>query len=147
LEAAAATAVERASQTLRDLRVAGWTNHAYPGMALALLASTVYLVNSGDEAKSTEKPEALFITCRRWFALYVFLPALCVSPFLFGLREVWPGKEEYPGLTAAVARIAPAHPKIAVLAEQLDIGHPLVRHLDGIWVGRQNCLWVSWGVK
>jgi hypothetical protein len=33
------------------------------------------------------------------------------------------------------------------LAEQLDFGHPLVRRLGGAWVGRQNCLWISWGVK
>jgi hypothetical protein len=125
----------------------GWMNHAYPGMALALLASAVFLVNSGDVANSTEKPDVLFIARRRWFALYVFIPAVCVSPVLFGLSEDWPGKEEYPGLTAAVARVAPARPKIAALAEQLDIGHPLVRHLNGIWIGRQNCLWVSWGVK
>jgi hypothetical protein len=125
----------------------GWMNHAYPGMALALLASAVFLVNSGDVAKSPGKPDALFMARRRWFALYVFVPAVCVSPVLFGLSEDWPGKEEYPGLTAAVAQVAPAHPKIAALAGQLDIGHPLVRHLNGTWVGRQNCLWVSWGVK
>jgi hypothetical protein len=89
----------------------GWMNHAYPGMALALLAGAVFLVNSGGAAKSTGRPDTIFTARRRWFALFGLLPAFCVSPVLFGLSEDWPGKEEYPGLTAAVARAAPAHPK------------------------------------
>jgi hypothetical protein len=125
----------------------GWMNHAYPGMALALLASVVFLVCPGGAAHSGKKPGGLFPLSRRCFALYCFLPAFCVSPILFGISQEWPLKEEYPGLTAAVARVAPPHPKIAVLAEQLDVGHPLVRHLHGTWIGRQNCLWVSWGAK
>jgi hypothetical protein len=43
--------------------------------------------------------------------------------------------------------LAPAHPKLAALAEELDLGHPLVRQLGGTWIGRQNCLWVSYAVK
>jgi hypothetical protein len=125
----------------------GWMNHAYPGMALALLASALFLGRSGGAAEALDQPGAFFINRRRRFALYIVLPALCVSPFLFGLGEEWPGKEEYPGLAAAVAQVAPARPKIAALAEQLDVGHPLVRHLGGTWIGRQNCLWISWGVK
>jgi hypothetical protein len=114
----------------------GWMNHAYPGIALALLASASFLSEQG-------APDRL----RRCFALFVFVPALCVAPFLFGTMKDFGNGEEYPGLTAAVRSVAPAHPKIIALAEQLDVGHPLVRQVGGIWVGRQNCLWVSWGVR
>ncbi len=114
----------------------GWMNHAYPGTALALLAAASFLSEGADAGRS-----------RRVFALFVFIPALCVAPFLFGTTKDFGNGEEYPGLTAAVERIAPAHPSMAALAEQLDIGHPLVRRLGGTWVGRQNCLWVSWGVR
>jgi hypothetical protein len=114
----------------------GWMNHAYPGMALALLASASFLSESAEAERA-----------RRVFALFVFVPALCLAPFLFGTTKDFGNGEEYPGLTAAVQRVAPAHPKIAALAEQLDVGHPLVRRLGGTWVGHQNCLWVSWGVR
>ncbi len=110
-------------------------NHAYPGMALALLASASWLAEAGMER------------ARRVFALFVFVPALCLAPFLFGTAKDFSNGEEYPGLTAAVRRVAPARPSIAALAEQLDVGHPLVRRLGGTWIGRQNCLWVSWGVR
>jgi hypothetical protein len=114
----------------------GWMNHAYPGMALALLASASFLFESMEVGRS-----------RRVFALFVFVPALCLAPFLFGTTKDFGNGEEYPGLTKAVQQVAPVHPKIAALAEQLDIGHPLVRRLSGTWVGHQNCLWVSWGVR
>ncbi len=114
----------------------GWMNHAYPGMALALLAAASFLAESAESSRS-----------RRVFALFVFIPALCLAPFLFGTAKDFGNGEEYPGLTEAVQRVAPAHPKIAALAEQLDVGHPLVRHVGGTWVGHQNCLWVSWGVR
>jgi hypothetical protein len=114
----------------------GWMNHAYPGMVLALLASASFLSEPDDGSQ-----------WRRGFALFVFIPALCLAPFLFGTAKDFGNGEEYPGLTDTVQRVAAAHPKIAALAEQLDIGHPLVRRLGGTWVGRQNCLWVSWGVR
>jgi hypothetical protein len=116
----------------------GWMNHAYPGIALALLASASFLSATAEGGESR---------LRRFFALFVFIPALCLAPFLFGTMKDFGNGEEYPGLTDAVRQVAPEHPKIAALAEQLDVGHPLVRRLGGTWIGRQNCLWVSWGVR
>ena len=116
----------------------GWMNHAYPGVALALLASASFL---------SMPSEANGRRLRRSFALFVFVPALCLAPFLFGTMKDFGDGEEYAGLTDAVRRVAPAHPSIAALAEQLDVGHPLVRRLGGTWIGHQNCLWVSWGVR
>jgi hypothetical protein len=116
----------------------GWMNHAYPGIALALLASASFL-SAPAEAEGNGLGRA--------FALFIFIPALCVAPFLFGTMKDFGDGEEYAGLTEAVRAVAPAHPKIAALAEQLDIGHPLVRRLGGTWIGHQNCLWVSWGVR
>jgi hypothetical protein len=84
---------------------------------------------------------------RRSFALFIFVPALCLAPFLFGTTQAFGNSEEYPGLAQAVRRVAPPHPKIIALAGELDVGHPLVRRLGGTWVGRQNSLWVSWGVR
>lgn len=118
----------------------GWMNHAYPGIALALLASASFLSEPAEADGGAGR-------LRRSFALFIFVPALCLAPFLFGTMKDFGNGEEYPGLTNAVRRIAPAHPKITALAEQLDVGHPLVRQLGGTWIGQQNCLWVSWGVR
>jgi hypothetical protein len=118
----------------------GWTNHAYPGLAFALLALAAQL-------RFFAAPALRAARRQRLFTMYVFLAVFCAAPFLFGAMQILTNGEEHPGLTAAVARIAPPQPRIAALAEQLDFGHPLVRRLGGVWVGRQNCLWISWGVK
>ncbi len=118
----------------------GWTNHTFPGLAFALFALAAQL-------RFFSAPALRAAQRQRSFTMYVFLPVLCAAPFLFGAVQLVTNGEEHPGLTAAVARIAPPRPRIAALAEQLDYGHPLVRRLGGTWVGRQNCLWISWGVK
>jgi hypothetical protein len=110
----------------------GWMNHAYPGLALALLALV---------------PILLRVPPPRRFVAYVAVPFIAVAPFLCGLLEdIW-SREEYPGLSAAVERLAPAHPTMIGLTEQLDVVHPLVRHVGGRFVGRQNCLWVAASVR
>ncbi len=113
----------------------GWMNHAYPGFALALLAMGVSLIGKSETAD------------RHRFALTIFLPVSLVAPLLFGALIDFRDKEEFPGVRAEVERLAPAHPKIAALAEEPDLGHPLVRQLGGTWIGQQNCLWVSYAVK
>jgi hypothetical protein len=116
----------------------GWMNHSYPGLALALLGSVFFLFGGEDAADPIRQ---------RRFALFIFAPMLCVAPFVFGALVDWRNEEEVPGLKAEVARLAPPHPKIAALAEELGLGHPLVRQLGGSWIGRQNCLWVSYTAK
>jgi len=117
----------------------GWMNHAYPGVALALIAAVFFLLQRDIAEEERET--------RRKVSLYVLLPSVFVAPFLFGLFIDLANKEEYPGVKAAMMRLAPAHPKMLVLAEQMDIGFPLVRDLRGTWVGRQNCLWITYDVK
>ncbi len=108
----------------------GWTNHAYPGLALALFAWVFLLL---------ERPAA----AAQPFAKNLFLPIMAAAPFLFGGIDQILDAEEHPGLTAAAAAVAPPRPKIIVMARQLDFGHPLTRRLGGSWVGRPNALWVA----
>lgn len=110
-----------------------WFNHAYPGVGLGILACVA--LATGRMARAREAAAR--------FARFAVLPALAVSPFLGAVAMNLPGAEEHPGLTAAVRALAPPHPKIAALAEQLDYGHPLVRRLGGTWIGRDNALWVN----
>jgi hypothetical protein len=113
----------------------GWMNHAYPGTALALLAGAFCLLGNAEYES------------RRRFGLFLFLPFCLVAPSLFGSNLDLSNREEFPGVRAKVAALGLPHPKIAALAEELDLGHPLVRQLGGIWVGRQNCLWVSYEAR
>ncbi len=111
----------------------GWFNHAYPGIALALLAALAswLALRRGAQASAA------------LFARACLIPAFVCAPFFAAAWMNAPGAEEYPGLTAQVRRLAPARPKIAALAAQLDVAHPLTRRLDGVWVGRQNALWIA----
>lgn len=115
------------------IQAKNWFNHAYPGEALGILALVALALgrwrSAGDEAAR--------------FARIAVLPALIIAPFLCAAQLNLPGSEEYPGLTAAVQANAPARPRIAALAHQLDVGHPLTRRLGGAWIMRRNALWVD----
>ena len=114
------------------LQAKGWFNHAYPGLALAVLAAVVLYVERRDRSEAIAR-----------FGRLCVVPALVCLPFFAAVTMNLPGAEEHPGLTAAVRAVAPANPRVAALAEQLDFGHPLVRQVDGTWVGRQNALWIT----
>lgn len=115
------------------IQAKNWFNHAYPGEALGVLALAALALG-----RLRAAPEE-----GARFARLAVLPALIVAPFLCAAQLNLPGAEEYPGLTAAVKANAPDRPKIAALAHQLDVGHPLTRRLGGVWVGRRNALWVD----
>ena len=114
------------------IQAKGWFNHAYPGLALAVLAGCVLLTARPAADARTARLRRLFV-----------MPALICVPFFGAVGMNVPGAEEYPGLAAALRAHAPVRPRIATLAEQLDLGHPIVRQLDGIWIGRQNALWIT----
>ncbi|PPD46228.1 MAG: hypothetical protein CTY15_02350 [Methylocystis sp.] len=112
----------------------GWSNHAYPGIALVLLAWCFFALDRHPRARAA-RDGRLF--------KFVFLPAFIAAPFMFGTLKVLADIEEHPGLRAEIARAAPAHPRVIVMARQLDYGHPVTRQLDGAWVGRPNALWTA----
>jgi hypothetical protein len=115
----------------------GWINHAYPAIALMLLAFTLLALR--DRTARTGPPAAATPALIK----FLFLPAFVAAPACFGLIDLLSDREEHPGLLEAATTGAPPHPRVATIASQLDFGHPLVRELDGEWVGRQNALWVT----
>jgi hypothetical protein len=112
----------------------GWSNHAYPGLALVLLAWSFLALDRHPRAKAARNG--------RLFK-FVFLPALLASPAMFGAGKLLADIEEHPGLRAAILRHAPAHPRVIAMARQLDFGHPATRQVEGTWVGRPNALWTA----
>lgn len=112
----------------------GWMNHAYPGVTLALLAWCAFVLD--------KHPRAQAARSGRLFK-FIFLPAFIAAPAMFGAAKQLGDVEEHPGLRAAIARVAPANPRVIALARQLDFGHPVTRQLGGVWVGRANALWTA----
>lgn len=108
----------------------GWMNHAYPGVVLALFAWIFFALERYPHARAG----GVF--------KFVFLPVFVAAPMLFGAVKLLTDEEEQPGLRAEIARVAPPRPHLIALAPDLGYGHPVARHLDGVWVGRPNALWV-----
>lgn len=102
----------------------GYLNHYYPVAALALLALAAALARAPGGRD------------RRLAAAILLVLALLGT-------QCFANVSGYPGLYAAVKRVAPPYPKIIVAGGSLDIGHPLTRQLDGRWVGRAPSLWIS----
>lgn len=112
----------------------GWANHAYPGLALALLAWCFFALDRHPRARAAREG--------RLFK-FVFLPIFIAAPAMFGAASQLADAEEHPGLRAELARVAPAHPRLIAMARELDYGHPVTRQLGGTWVGRPNALWTA----
>ena len=104
----------------------GWAYHSYPMVALALLAMGYALTGGHAQARS------------RRFEIAAAL--MLAVTFVVGIQ--WFNANVYVGpIREAVAGLKP-HPKILVLSGEAAIGHPLVRDIDGIWVSRQENLWI-----
>lgn len=103
----------------------GWSYHSYPMVALALLAMGYAL--TADAASHLRRAR---------------LAATAVLTATFVLGCLWFNVAVYIGeIEAPVAAIKP-HPRILVLSGEAAIGHPLVRTLHGVWVSREENLWI-----
>ena len=119
------------------LQVKGWVNHGLPGDCLAILAAALAV---GPALRNISDDPA-WQDMRRP-TIFVLLPAVIGAPIMFGMIIQFSGWEEYEGLTAAVRRHGPAHPSIATITSELDLGHPLVRRVGGTWAMRPHSLWM-----
>ena len=105
----------------------GWAYHSYPMVAVALLAMGYVLTGAGGaEARSRRLEVAsafmlavTFVVGMLWFNITV---------------HVGPVRQAVEGLVP--------HPRILVLSGEAAIGHPLVRDIKGVWVSRQENLWI-----
>ncbi len=104
----------------------GWPYQAYPMIATALIALAFAIASNAPANERIWRTGAI--------ALFAFLLARSMLWFdsAFDARP----------LQAAVARLGP-NPKILAITAEPGIGHPLVRALGGIWILRQQGLWVD----
>jgi hypothetical protein len=105
----------------------GWAYHSYPMVAVALLAMGYALTRAADAGPRS----------RRLEVASAFMLAVT---FVVGL--LWFNVTVYVGpIRQAVEGLMP-HPRILVLSGEAAIGHPLVRDIKGVWVSRQENLWL-----
>jgi hypothetical protein len=111
----------------------GWPYHSFPMLALALLA----LAPSGStpRAGTVDVPP-------RWRLL---ARTLAVG-VLVGASFSWMNRaSDASGLVEKIVRPKP-HPSMLAITADIALGHPLVRQVDGLWVGRVCSNWISAGV-
>ncbi|ANW05117.1 hypothetical protein [Bradyrhizobium icense] len=105
----------------------GWGYHAYPMVALGLLAAGWAVAAGGDgQAGSRRLRVGAMLLVALIFANGCLRFATSIDTRVVR-KEVTP--------------IGP-RPKILMLSAANDIGHPTVRELGGTWVSRQQALWV-----
>lgn len=118
----------------------GWVNHGLPGLCLALLGGFLLVVPSlARLAQGRPAPDWARL---RLFTVYFLGPMAIWSICILGLPAQLSGWEERPGAMAAVMRHAPPRPSLIAISEELDVGHPLVRRLGGVWAGDAASLWL-----
>jgi hypothetical protein len=101
----------------------GWAYHSYPMVALALLAMGYVLTGAGLKARF-EAASVLVMAATFAFGMLWFNGNVHVGP----IRE-------------AIAGLKP-NPRILMLSGEAALGHPLVRDVGGVWVSRQENLWL-----
>lgn len=103
----------------------GWPYHGYPALALLLFA----------------------LGCASWTSPRRVI-GLAMSAMLLSISYVWMGtRRDTDALTAAVARLAPPHPRVITISPDIALGQPLTRAVAGNWVGTSWGQWISQGAK
>jgi hypothetical protein len=105
----------------------GWAYHSYPMVALALLAMGYTLIGAAPAGSRSRRAEAAGA-----FALAV--------TFLLGMQ--WFNANVHVGPLRQSVEGLKLHPRILMLSGEAAIGHPLVRDVGGVWVSRQENLWI-----
>jgi hypothetical protein len=118
----------------------GWINHFQPGLslgffALALAAMPAVLsLARPDHSSAVPKGGAVVAGAA--------LLAVLLTPMTMGVAHQFSMQELYPGLKAAIQRVAPKQPKIIAISATLGVPFPVTRQVDGRWAGRTQTLWL-----
>jgi hypothetical protein len=110
----------------------GWGYHAYPMVALSLMAAGCAIAAHDAESPDAERPKSNRLRVTAVFVLAAMFAKACLW---------FDASVDVQKIEDQVARLGP-HPKILMLSAAAVIGHPMVRTLQGTWVSRQEAFWV-----
>jgi hypothetical protein len=105
----------------------GWAYQSYPMLAVVLLALGYAMAGVANAKPGSRSFD---------------IAALSVLIATFVLGSQWFNVTVYIGPIEATVSGLKRHPKVLMLSGEAAIGHPLVRTLDGVWVSRQENLWI-----
>lgn len=111
----------------------GWPYQSYPMLALALIALALACGFRRRAKAQSGKRDDLKTT-----GAWVVLGVITVWSFAWFNIAV-----DDRAAAAVVKRIAPPHPTIALISDDVALGHPLVRAVQGRWISRFGSLWVT----
>lgn len=103
----------------------GWAYHSYPMVAVALLAMGYALTRVVD-----------------WRSRRLEVASAVALAMAFGLGMLWFYGNVHVGPVRETVAGLKSNPRILVLSGEAAIGHPLVRDVSGVWVSRQENLWI-----
>jgi hypothetical protein len=111
----------------------GWSYHSYPMLALALIALDLAATRRRFAVEQAGNRDGLQSVC---------------ATLILGFVAVWSFAwlnvaVDARAAAAVVGRIAPPHPSLIVISDDVAIGHPLVRAVGGRWISRSFSLWVT----
>ena len=110
----------------------GWPYQSYPMLALALIALGLAIAGRRQAMERTGEG-------------YRFKDICAVLAFCFiAIRSfAWLDLAvQDRAATAMVERIAPPHPSIMLISDDVALGHPLARAVQGRWISSIGSLWV-----
>ena len=110
----------------------GWPYQSYPMLALALIGLGLAIARRRQAMERTGEGYRLQDIC-----------AVLAFCFIAAKSFVWLDLAvEDRAATAMVERIAPPHPSITLISDDVALGHPLVRAVQGRWISRVGSLWI-----
>jgi hypothetical protein len=105
----------------------GWGYHAYPMVALGLLAAGWAIADSGDAQTVSRR---------------LRIGAMAVVALIFANACLWFNASVDMRRVQEEVTLLEPRPKVLVLSAAAVIGHPMVREVGGTWVSRQQAFWM-----
>jgi len=111
----------------------GWPYQSYPMLALALIAFALACAFRRRAAVQTGKRSDL-----KTIGAWVILGVIAAWSFAWFNIAV-----DNRAAATVVRLVAPPHPSIVLISDDVAVGHPLVRAVQGRWISHFGSLWVT----
>ncbi len=128
------------------LQARGWPYHALPGLTLIAMAVAWEATRNVTAEPATALPNLAMPNLAMPAPTRCYM--LAALAMIFAATFVWSDKDHDRHLDqiAAVVNRTHPNPRMLTIAEDISIGHPLVRQVKGTWTHQVTHLWTAFGV-